>query len=172
MYYRWMLLFDPANNRPVESTYKRSYRAFQSTRYRTALLAPRRRSRLKPPNLPGFAASAANHASFRNRPAGSGVHAATREGQGCRAGPGGLKGRGRVDEARALKHRSGVVRKALRAFRDDERASLSRTTRSAAGPRESSLPRAFWVLLSPFLPTPNLQNHPFHRQTHVSRDTA
>ena len=35
-----------------------------------ALLAPRRRSRLKPPNLPEFAPSGANHASFSNRPAG------------------------------------------------------------------------------------------------------
>jgi len=124
-------------------------RPFSPPGIRIARAAYGPRSRLEPPNLPGRSPSGERHASFRNRPAtseGRGeYHAlATRAGLRCCADPGGLKGRGAVDEARHVKHRSEVVRKALRAFRDDERAKLSRTTRSAdCGARESSAPRAF-----------------------------
>jgi len=110
------------------------------------------------------------------------------EGQGCGAVPGGLKGRGGPREPGRSKHRSEVVRKARSAFRDDERAKLSRTTRSAGGPRDSrerserelerrakrvfrcrSPPRAFWVLLSSIAFLPAVQSRT-HRSVHIHAD--
>ena len=112
----------------------------------TALLAPRGRSRLTPHSSPDSArprritlpsATARPGAAFMPRPGA---------GQGCGCGPGGLKGRGRLREPRSTKHRSAA--------------------RSAGGPRDRSTSRAFWLLLSSFLPVPNQQNHPFHRHTY------
>ena len=115
---------------------------FQSSREDTVARA-RRRSRLTPHSSPDSRRTARITRPNRSATARPGARFIARpgEGQGVRmrssescanrvsarlrraCSPGGLKGRGGVDEARTRKH-----------------------PRRAAGPRESSPPRAFWLL--------------------------
>jgi len=144
--------------------------AIENHRQSGALTSLNLASLAKTPTLPAPGASAPGHASFSNRRAGGALRRATRrktrhassfrptlasarvdgEGQGlqCCAVPGGLKGRGEVREPRSRKH--------------------ARNERAQRGPRDRSAPRAFWLLLSPFLPAPKPQNHPL--TTHARSD--